>query len=249
MRSAQPIIDPARNLRSRAGGEPLYATIKQFVIEEIGKGSLKPGDQLPTEAQLVERFGVSRMTANRALRELQSEGTITRRAGVGSFIAEPRPVGQMIEVRNIAEEIRERGHDYSANVIRNDAIKCDHASSLLMEVETGTLLFHSVIVHREAGLPLQLEDRLVLAELAPGYGDADFTQHTPYEYLTRAATIERFEHRVRAVTPDAETARLLEMPGSEPVLEMTRRTWSAGRVASFARLTHPGDRFELSASA
>ena len=249
MPSALTTSGPSRIGRNKPGGEPLYATIKQFITHAIGDGSLKPGDQLPTEAQLVERFNVSRMTANRALRELHNEGTITRRAGVGSFIAEPRPAGQMIEVRNIAEEIRERGHAYSADVIRNREVRSSGSTAPLLGVETGTLLFHSLIVHREAGIPLQLEDRLVLAELAPGYGEADFTRETPYEYLTRAASIERFEHRVCAVLPDAETCRLLEMPLGSPALEMTRRTWSGGRIASFARLIHPGDRFELTASA
>src|SRR3546814_7863337 len=69
---------------------PRYAAIKQSIYDAIGDGRLKPGDRVPSEADLVEQFDVSRMTANRALRELQSAGIIVRRAGSGSFIAEPK---------------------------------------------------------------------------------------------------------------------------------------------------------------
>jgi GntR family histidine utilization transcriptional repressor len=235
----------ARDDKPGLGAEPLYAVIKQSVIDGIQNGALKPGDRLPSESELVERFGVSRMTANRALRELQKEGVIIRHAGVGSFIAEQQPIGHMIEVRNIADEIRGRGHQYHAAVIENEARKSDVDSSPLLGVAIGTSIFHSIIVHYEAGEPLQLEDRYVLAAIAPGYCKMDFSEHTPNEYLTQIAPIERFEHRVRSVVPEPRVRKLLHMRAGEPALVMTRRTWSQGRVASFVTLTHPGNRFEL----
>src|SRR3546814_5734996 len=99
------------------------------------------------------------MTANRALRELQSAGVIVRRAGSGSFIAEPKPIGHMIEIRNIAEEIRGRGHDYRARVIQNFEEKASAETAALLEVPVGTKIFHSIIVHHEAEFPIQLEER------------------------------------------------------------------------------------------
>src|SRR3546814_16328550 len=60
-----------------------------------------------------------RMTASRALRELQNAGIVVRLPGVGSFIAEPPRQGHIIEIRNIADEIRSRGHEYHARVVQN----------------------------------------------------------------------------------------------------------------------------------
>ncbi|NNM77790.1 histidine utilization repressor [Sphingomonas sp. ID1715] len=232
----------------RADEPPRYAAIKQFLIGAVRDGTLKPGDRVPSESELVTQFGVSRMTANRALRELQSAGVLDRRAGSGSFIAEPRPIGHMIEIRNIAEEIRARGHEYRATVLQNDEEKATVETAPLLEVPIGTRLFHSVIVHHEADLPIQLEERLVLASAAPDYGDMDFTRITPNQYLTQIAPLERVEHRVRAAMADERTRSALDLAGDEPVLVMTRRTWSRGRLVSHAWLTHPGSRFELSAS-
>lgn len=235
---------------TKAGGSPSprYAAIKQYLTDAVRTGALKPGDRVPSEAELVARFAVSRMTANRALRELQSAGVLIRRPGIGSFIAEPKPIGQMIEIRNIADEVRARGHGYRARVIQNIAEKAGADAASLLEVAIGTRLFHSVIVHHEAEFPIQLEDRFVLASVAPDYGDMDFTQTTPNEYLTRIAPLERVEHRVRAAMPDDRVRRLLGLNDGEPILVMTRRTWSRSRLVSHARLTHPGNRFELSAA-
>ncbi len=227
---------------------PRYAAIKQSISKAMRDGLLRPGDRVPSEAELVERFDVSRMTANRALRELQAAGIIVRRAGIGSFIAEPRPIGQMIEIRNIAEEIRERGHEYRARVIQNIEERAGADTAPLLEVPVGTRIFHSIIVHHEAEFPIQLEERFVLASAAPDYGKMDFTRMTPNEYLTRTAPLERVEHRVCAMMPDARTHSMLGLKDGEPVLQMTRRTWSRSRLVSHARLTHPGTRFELSAS-
>lgn len=227
---------------------PRYAAIKQSISDAIRDGRLKPGDRVPSEAEFVEQFGVSRMTANRALRELQAAGVVVRRAGVGSFIAEPRPIGQMIEIRNIAEEIRERGHVYRARVIQNVLERANAETAPLLAVPLGTKIFHSIIVHHEAEFPIQLEERFVLASVAPDYGTIDFTQMTPNEYLTRIAPLERVEHRVSATMPDERTHSMLGLADGEPVLRMTRRTWSRSRLVSHAWLTHPGTRFELSAA-
>ena len=228
--------------------EPLYALIKHHIVDAIRDGEMGPGDRVPSEAELVERFGVSRMTANRALRELQSEGIVTRRAGVGSFIAEPSPIGHVIEIRNIAEEIRDRGHVYQAIVVENVPLEADRRTAPLLGVKIGTPIFRSIIVHHEAGVPLQLEERHVLAEIAPDYSAMDFTAITPNEYLTRIAPIQRVEHRVRAEMPDERVRELLDMEPGEPVLVMLRQTWSRRTLASHARLTHPARRFELVAA-
>ncbi|MCW6529955.1 MULTISPECIES: histidine utilization repressor [Sphingomonas] len=227
---------------------PHYAAIKHFISEAIRTGELCPGDRVPSEAELVSRFGVSRMTVNRALRELQSAGMLVRRAGSGSFVAEPRPIGHMIEIRNIADEVRARGHAYRARVVQNDIVRATVATAALLHVPAGTRLFHSIIVHHEAEWPIQLEDRIVLASAAPDYGRIDFTRTTPNEYLTRIAPLERVEHRVRAAMPDASTRALLGLDEKEPALIMIRQTWSRGRLVSHACLTHPAHRFELSAS-
>lgn len=227
---------------------PRYEAIKRFVLDSIADGRLRPGDRVPSEHEFVDMFDVSRMTVSRALQDLKAEGVVVRVAGVGSFIAEPKPQLQLIKVRNIAEEVRARGHEYSALVVRNDREKAARSVADRLGVPMGTPLFHSVIVHREAGVPIQLEDRLVLAAAAPDYGSLDFATTTPNEYLSRVAPLERVVHQVRAIMPDARTREHLAMDADDPCLLLIRQTWSGSRVVSCAQLYHPGSRFEFSDS-
>ena len=91
--------------------EPKYAAIKSYILDGISSGALKSGDRLESEAELVKLFGVSRMTAHRAIRELQDAGVVIRMPGLGSFVADASAKGHIIEIRNIADEIRSRGHE------------------------------------------------------------------------------------------------------------------------------------------
>ena len=225
--------------------EPRYAAIKSYILDRISSGALKPGNRLESEAELVKLFGVSRMTAHRAIRELQDAGVVIRMPGLGSFVADASAKGHIIEIRNIADEIRSRGHEHSARVIVNKAQKADRKSGALLGVGPGTPIFHSVIVHHEAGVPIQLEERFVLGSSAPGYDQADFTRITPNQFLMRAAPLERVDHIVRAILPAPSARELLHVTEGEPCLLLIRQTWSNSRLVSYARLTHPGSRFEF----
>lgn len=225
--------------------EPRYAAIKNYILDRISKGELQPGDRIKSEAELIKHFGVSRMTAHRALRELQDAGVVIRMPGVGSFVADLSSKGHIIEIRNIADEIRSRGHEHSALVIANKAQKADRKIGALLGVAPGTPIFHSIVVHREAGVPIQLEERFVLGSSAPGYDKADFTRITPNQFLMRAAPLERVDHIVRAILPDSSARNLLHVTEGEPCLLLIRQTWSKSRLVSYARLTHPGSRFEF----
>uniref|UniRef100_UPI002FCC1B16 GntR family transcriptional regulator n=1 Tax=Hydrogenophaga sp. TaxID=1904254 RepID=UPI002FCC1B16 len=73
-----------------------YQQVKDFVSRKIQDGTWKAGDRLPSEHELVVQFGLSRMTVNRALRELVEQGRIKRIAGVGSFVADDKPQANLL---------------------------------------------------------------------------------------------------------------------------------------------------------
>ena len=105
--------------------------------------------------------------------------------------------------------------------------------------------FRTLIVHYENDVALQVEERYVNPAVAPGYLGVDFESVTAHDYLMDAAPLQRVEHRVRAAGAAAPVAALLGLEVGAPVLLIERITWSRGQRASFARLHHPGSRFEL----
>lgn len=225
---------------------PLYQRIKSYITARIENGDWLPAHQLPSEHALVKELQVSRMTVNRALRELAAEGYLTRVPGVGTFVAEIHSRSHFLEIHNIADEVRERKHNYSARVVLNTTTKLNGDNAARLQRQRDTTAFHSIIVHMENRVPIQLEDRLVSPEVVPGYGKVDFSQTTPAEYLLKVAPLQEVEHTVQARLPTARIRRLLHMEDREPCLVLLRRTWSRGKVASVATLYHPGSRYELS---
>jgi GntR family histidine utilization transcriptional repressor len=224
---------------------PLYAGVKQLVLDRIRSGEWPPNHRVPSENELVAELKVSRMTANRALRELASEGELVRIQGVGSFVAERKGHTGLFEVRNIAEEIAERGHAYSANVVLLQADNASPEVADALNLPIGAPVFHSIIVHSENGVPVQIEDRFVNPEAAPDYVKQDFTAITPNVYLSRIAPLSDAEHVVEAAMPQPWECRLLVIQPTEPCLMIRRRTWSGRQPVAMARLLYPGSRYRL----
>jgi GntR family histidine utilization transcriptional repressor len=225
--------------------KPRYQQLKDLIIERIATGDLQPSDRVPSEHELVESMSVSRMTANRALRELHDEGYVERIAGRGTFVSDLRAQSHLVAVQNIAEEIAARGHRHSSRVIRQSRQHARGEIANALNVPQGTDVFHLLVVHFENGKPIQVEDRHVLADFAPDCLAQDFERETPSAYLTSVAPLQEAEQVVRAAMPNAAVANHLDMSDNEPALVVLRRTWSDGRPVTFGRFHHPGSRYEL----
>ncbi len=223
--------------------EPLYRQVKRHILERIESRALGEGAQVPSENELTRELGVSRMTAHRALRELTAEGVLHRVKGAGSFVAPARPESALFEVRSIAEEIAARGGRHSAEVLALEPVRASGEEAAAFSLRPGSRLFRSLILHREDGSPIQLEDRLVTPAFAPAYLRQDFTLTTPNKYLMGLRAPDEVEHLVEAVLPDRRQQKLLGVAADEPCLLMTRRTWCRGQVVSRALLL--GRRYRL----
>src|SRR6516225_6230322 len=138
-----------------------YLQVKHFILEQIAAGTLPAGARVPSENELTRTLAISRMTANRALRELAAEGVLVRVAGVGTFVAEQRVHAHPLEVRNISDEIRARGHEHTTKVVALGPISASRELADRCGVSPGARLDHSLLVHFEDGIPLQVEDRYV----------------------------------------------------------------------------------------
>jgi GntR family histidine utilization transcriptional repressor len=225
--------------------KPRYQQLKDFIIEQISSGELQPSDRVPSENELVESKSVSRMTANRALRELNDEGYVERIAGRGTFVSDYRSRSHLLEVQNIADEIAGRGHTHSSSVLRQSMQHARGDIAKALHVKQGTDVFHLLLVHAENNVPIQVEDRYVLTSFAPDCLQQDFEAVTPSAYLTGVAPLQEAEQAVRASVPNSAIRQQLNMADDEPSLVVIRRTWSEGRPVTFARLHHPGSRYEL----
>ncbi len=227
---------------------PRYKAIEAFLLDQIHGGRYPVHHQIPPEEQIARDFAVSRMTANKAITHLVQQGYLTRQAGLGTFVADRKSESSIQEVHNIATEVRARGHAYSNDVLRCEAIAADDEVALRLGLRLGAQVFHSILVHREDGVPIQLEDRFVNPRWVPHYLDSDFSRQTPNAVLVASCPISDVEHVVEAVHADAQSAAWLEIAPGAACLSMVRRTWSGEHLISYARLIHPGERYKLRSS-
>lgn len=229
----------------QAPEQPLYEKVKDYVLCQIRAGSWQPGHRIPSENELVLLLGISRMTANRALRELTAAGHLERRQGLGTFVASRPARSELLQIRDIADEIAARGHRHQAQVLLLERISSPADVQARLELAQPRPVFHSMIVHFEEGVAVQLEERFVNPALVPDYGQQDFTVVTPSDYLLRVTPVSEIEQEVRAEPAGAVVAGRLDIPTGAACLIVERRTWSGRIVATFSRFTYAGSRCAL----
>jgi GntR family transcriptional regulator, histidine utilization repressor len=239
-KSSESVPVPAQPL-----GLAPFERIKLHLKARLAAGDWPPGTLMPSEATLVTQFAVSRMTVNRALRELQLEGLVDRTQGVGTFAAQLNRVSSTLTIRDIHDEILSRGHTHHATVhlAREEAASATTAARL--GVAIGARVFHTLIVHHENGVPLQCEDRFVNPVCAPNYLTVDFAQMTPTYYLLDVAPLWEARFSVEAGLPSSREAKLLGLKTTDPVLIVSRCTVNRSVPITQARLVHPAGHYQI----
>lgn len=222
-----------------------FQTIKDFLKTGLSQGQWLPGSLMPSEAELVLQFGVSRMTVNRALRELRSEGLVDRVQGVGTFAAQLSRVSSQLTIRDLHDEIQARGHIHHAEVafVREEKAAAPLAGQ--MGIAVHAKVFHSVVIHHDNGIALQCEDRYVNPVWAPDYLTIDFTTITPTAYLLKVAPLWQAQYTIEASQPTIQEAQWLGIATTTACLVVVRRTMSRGLPITLARLVHPGSVYQL----
>ncbi len=224
---------------------PLYEQVKLYIMEKLVSGEWAAGSKIESELKLVKRFSVSRMTVNRALRELTAEGKLIRKQGVGTFVANEKPLSPLFDIKPIDQEIRDTGAKYSCEIHHLQAEKAGPEMAMDFGIAPYGSIYHSILIHKSDGEPFQLADRFVNPQFAGDFLKQDFTKLTPSEYLLNLYPISEAEHIVEAVIPDAWIRKLLNINASEPCLMLYRKTWVGTEVATMSKFYYPGSRHRL----
>jgi len=223
----------------------LYEKIKQSIVNDIDSGKLNPDDKVMSEIKLAKIFNASRMTANRALKELTEEGRIVRVQGVGTFVARPKPDAALLEIKSIAKEIADWGGVHSSAVLLLEKERVSPVLAQKMNINIDDIIFHSIIIHKDRGVPVQYSERFINPKVAPQYLNQDFKKITPSDYLLSVAPVQQAEHIIEAVSCNNQVQKFLKIEQEEPCLSLKRRTWSFNMVATYSIIISPGSRYKL----
>jgi GntR family histidine utilization transcriptional repressor len=226
---------------------PLYAQVKAHILDGIAAGQWAVGAQIPSENELVALLKVSRMTVNRALRELCADGHLSREQGRGTFVQAPIARADFLEIRDIAADVTARGHVHRAEVVTLMAQHADSELAADFNLPAGAEVFFSKIIHFEDDTPIQLEERFISPAFAPDYLAQDFSTQSTTHYLNSLSLATEVEHIAYAIKPGKDVQQALRIAATDPCLLLARRTWVDDVPATKSRLSHPGNRFSLGA--
>ena len=205
----------------RGSAVPFYLQMKELLVAELEAGELRPGDQLPGEHDLCDRFGVSRTVVRQALGELEAEGRLRRHKGRGTFVASPKVAEAMIQsFSGLAEDVAARGGSLRNQVRGLEVTTASQAVAAELEVPEGTEVIRLERLRIVDGVPWSLVTTFIPRERCPGLVDEDFTEASLYALLEGkyGIMIAHGRRSIEAVAASAETAAALEIKAGDPEL-------------------------------
>jgi GntR family transcriptional regulator, histidine utilization repressor len=221
------------------GDGPLHQQIRRAIARPILAGAWAPGRRIPSEHELMARFGVSRMTVNRALASLAGEGLVERKRKSGTVVAAPSAERAVFEIWDISAEIARAGAEHAIKLLLRETGEAAQEDSERLRVPRGSPVLRLVLCHSADGVPLQLEERLVNLRAAQGILAEDLEAVAPGRWLLDHVPWTEAEHSIRAAEAVPATARHLGIHAGAACLVVERRTWRGGEPITFARLTSP----------
>jgi len=227
---------------------PLYRQVHDVLAKQIASGSVTAGEQLMSERQLCERFGISRVTARRALMALENDGLIGAAPGRGWFVSDgplSEPPNVLLSFTSLA---RARGLEPTARVLsqRVRPASLDEADEL--GVAPGAELFELERVRLLDGLPVAVDNCVLALHRCPSLRTADFAVASLYEVLRSDAGISptRSECTLEATSAGPSIAPLLDLRPDEPVLVSRQTAFDHNDVpVETSRIVYRGDRYRF----
>lgn len=225
--------------------QPMYYRIQQNILGQIQKGSLKPGQQLPTEIELSQQYQVSRITAKRALDELVRQGRAFRQQGRGTFVAQTR-IHDISGFGSFSEDVRSRGLEPGALVLKFEEIEADNETRARLQLNPGEHIYFLKRLRTANSEPVAVETAYLPCRFFPGLIQEDLTDRSLYSVLTENFGVQPTwaDAEFEARQASREEALLLKLKTGRPVLSARRVTYTANYdVIEAVNSVYRGDRF------
>lgn len=225
--------------------QPQYRRIEGVLRERIA--ALRPGDRLPSDAQLQAEFGVSRMTARNAVQRLSDEGLVAREPGRGSFVAEPPAHRRSDRLMTFSREMRRRGLTPSSRLLSRGTRPATAQEAAALGLAGVDTVVHLRRLRCANDRPIAIESVVLIAACAEAVLQADLEHGSLHETLAKAGyALRRGTGTIGAAAADSADARLLGVAVGSPLL-VERRVIadSHGRRIEATESRYPADRYAL----
>lgn len=228
---------------------PHYLRIYRHLRDQIRRGSLAPGERLPTQRELAANYGVTVMTVRQALQLLEQEELVVMRHGLGTFVAPQRVAFEMGNLRSLAQEVAAQGLEVQTRVLRRELVDPHPRVAELLRIESDEPIYMLERLRFVGSEPFMFQRSHLQPWLAEPLDAAELANVSLYDYLTKELSIEiaHAQESIHAINlPPPEATLLEEEPGAAALMS-ERVTFSAAEEPILVDHAYmPGDRISLS---
>jgi GntR family transcriptional regulator len=214
----------SRTTIDRKSPIPYYVQLKHALSDEIESGSWKPGDRLPSEPELCQKYGVSRTVVRQALGEMTHEGLVVREKGRGTFVAEPKIRSRSLvhSLVGFYEDMAERGFPPITEVLEQSIEPASPKLATSLEIDPMTPVIKLVRLRYVQDEPIVLVSSYLPYDLCPTLVNADLTNQSLYTFLKQeyGLSVARGRRTIDAVLATEREAELLKIEKGAPLLRL-----------------------------
>jgi GntR family transcriptional regulator, N-acetylglucosamine utilization regulator len=224
---------------------PKYFQLREILLDLV-ESELGVDQAIPSERELSQRYGLSRMTVRQAVDHLVSEGRLYRVQGKGTFVSRPK-IEMPLRLASFTEDMKARGlTPGSRDIDRRTAPASAHLARSL-GIEPGDPVHVIERLRTADGIPMAVERSHIPEAVAPGLADESLADRSLYDVLAQkfGILLDSGEQTIEAGIVDPADATLLELPAGSAVLLLQRRSFAGGNPVELALSTYRADRYQL----
>jgi GntR family transcriptional regulator len=207
--------------------KPIYVQIQEYLAERILEGELPPEARIPSERELSQELGVSRMTVRRSITELVNEGLLERRHGAGTFVAKPKVTYEASELIDYTRAMRSHGLVDTHQLLEFSEVPTSRRLAERLQVEIGHPLYHIVLLHLGNHVPFILERTFLPCERCPDIHEYNLEKTSLYDLITEGLQMQIacIDQEIEASVATERTAMQLRVEEGFPLLLVTRTVY------------------------
>jgi len=226
---------------------PKYFQLREILLDQIER-ELGVDAPIPSERELSQRHGLSRMTARQAVDHLVTEGRLYRVPGKGTFVARPK-IEMPLRLTSFTEDMRARGHEPGARDLARRTVPAPVTVARRLGIEPQTPVHVLERLRIADGIPMAIERSHLPAGLAPDLL-TETLDGSLYAVLQNryGLVLDSGDQIIGAGIADSGDAGLLDLPPGSAVLLLERRSYAAGRAVEYVVSTYRADRYQLHAA-
>ena len=227
---------------------PLYAQVEEVLSAGITDGTFPQGSRLPSEDELVERFGVSRTTIRMTIQNLARRGLIEIRRGKGTYVTEPKITQELTELTGFVEDMEAMGRHATARLLDKQIVAASGPVARRLGLTAGTLVVRIQRVRLADRVPLSFDETYLPREIGEKVMENDLEAEPIFSLLEQKydMPLVEAEYRLEAVTAEVHVARALGVDVGSPIFLIERTSYCAGhQPVDYEKLYYRGDKIRF----